>query len=219
MVLFTAFLGCEKESEGLSKITYFPEIILDGGAVVVAIGGDYVEPGYTGSEQGVDKTGDIIVSNNINAAKAGIYSVTYTLINGDGIKKVESRSVVVAVADADAPASGVYSTTTVRTESDGSNPRPRSSEISVINIGDDVFEISCFLGYYYAAGYGPAYAMVGTVKFNKADNTFTLVESSLEGWGDSLEAFNNGSYNPETGVLYWESIYAGADIFAVTCTK
>jgi hypothetical protein len=85
-------------------------------------------------------------------------------------------------------------------------------------MGTGIFYVNCLLGYYYAAGYGPAYAMTGYISLN-ADNTFSLITSHVQGWGDGLEAFNNATYDEETGELYWESIYAGADIFATTCTK
>ena len=219
LVLFGTMISCDKESEDLSKITYYAEIMLDGETTVtVPLGGSYVEPGYSALENDEDKTADVIVEDNIDNSTAGVYEVTYAIANSDGFNTYATRTVVVAVVDPDAPASGVYNTNVVRTESNGSNPRPRSSSIVVVNEGNDVYYVGGLLGYYYAAGYGPAYAMNGRIKFHKDTNTFTLIESHVEGWGDGLEAFQNAKYDPETGELYWESIYAGADIFAATCT-
>jgi hypothetical protein len=57
--------------------------------------------------------------------------------------------------------------------------------------------------------------MTGYVALN-ANNTITLLSSFVQGWGDSLEGFQNGEYNETTGLPYWESIYAAGDIYAVT---
>ena len=41
-------VSCEKASEGVTGITYYPQFSLDGASLVtVPIGGAYSEPGYT----------------------------------------------------------------------------------------------------------------------------------------------------------------------------
>ena len=47
-------------------------------------------------------------------------------------------------------------------------------------------------------------------------SALSLLSSYVAGWGDGLEGFQNGEYDPGTGLLYWESIYASGDIYAVT---
>ena len=220
LILLGSIVSCDDDSEGLSTITYYAEIMLEGGTTVtVPLGGSYSEPGYSAIENSEDKTADVVVTDNIDPSTIGLYEVSYSIENSEGYETVATRTVIVAVIDPDAPASGVYNTDVVRTEADGTDPRPRSSSIVFMNEGNDVFYVGGLLGYYYATGYGPAYAMNGRIKFHKDTNTFTLIESHVEGWGDGLEDFQNASYDPETGSLYWEAIYAGADIFAVTCTK
>lgn len=219
-VIIISFGSCDKESEGLTKITYYAEIELDGSeTVMIPLGGTYSEPGYSATENGVDKTASVDVENNVDASKAGLYSINYKIENSDGYFTNAARTVIVAVMDDDAPASGVFNTNTVRTEADGSDPRPRDFSVVFVNEGNDVFYVGGLLGYYYADGYGAAYAMIGRIQLDKTTNTFTLVESHLEGWGDGLAGFQNATYDPATGVVHWESIYAGGDIFAVTMSK
>lgn len=50
----------------------------------------------------------------------------------------------------------------------------------------------------------------------QSDNSLLLISSHLDGFGDELEGFQNGVYEPGTGIPYWESIYANGDIYAVT---
>lgn len=221
-LLTFSFTNCEKESEGLTRITYYAEIAIVDGTVLMPIGGTYVEPGFSGNENGVDKTADIVVTNNIDAAKGGVYYVTYTLYNSDGYPTIVNRLVIVSAVDPDAPASGIYNASIVRTEADGSDPRPRGPfELVFVNEGSNVYSVSCLLGGYYSigSGYGDAYAAVGRIEIDKVTNTFSLLESSVAGWGDELAGFQNSTYDPGTGVVYWESIYAGGDTFAVTLSK
>lgn len=214
LCFLTLFSSCEKESEGLSRVTFFADLTLEGESfITVAVGDTYVDPGYSAVENGEDVTDQVVVSE-VNTSTTGISSIRYSIANADGIEKVDYRTLMVTEAS-DRPVTGTYDVRTVRTEADGSDPRPRVSEIDITDEGDDVFYVSGLLGYYYAAGYGATYAVVGKLKLN-ADNTLTLIESYNAGWDDELAGFQNGTFDPSTGVIYWESIYAGGDIFAVT---
>jgi len=222
-VLALSLTNCEtvKESEGRFRITYYAEITLTGGTVLIPVGGTYTEPGFTGEENGVDKTSDIIVTDDIDASAIGAYAVDYSLENADGYLSFASRTVL--VYDPAAPEddfSGTYTTSIVRTESDGTNPRDYAGETTITKLGPGFFEVSCLLGGTYSIGYGygSAYAMHGYYILN-ADYTLTLISSFVAGWGDGLEGFQNGVYDPGTGLPYWESIYAGSDTYAVTCSN
>lgn len=221
LVLSLSLTNCEKESEGRYRITYYAEITLEGGTVSIPVGGTYTEPGFKGEENGVDKTSEIVVANDIDASAIGVYAVDYALENADGYFSFASRTVV--VYDPAAPEgdfSGTYTTSIVRTESDGTNPRNYEGASTITKLGPGFFEVSCLLGGTYSIGYGygSAYAMHGYYILN-ADNTLSLISSFVSGWGDGLEGFQNGVYDPGTGLPYWESIYAGGDIYAVTCSN
>lgn len=220
-ILLLCLNSCEKETEDISRLTHYVEITLEGGDVeIVAIGTTFNEPGYIAFEGEEDVTSNVVTSDNIDVNKIGVYTVTYSAVNTDGFSAGTSRTVVVYdPSSPDTDISGKYTTNIVRTESDGSNPRPRGPfEITVTKTAPGIFYVNCLLGYYYADGYGPAYAMTGYIQIDAANN-LTEVSSYVAGWGDGLEAFNNGVYNPADGSMYWESIYANKDIFAVTSTK
>lgn len=220
--LFVTVISCEKESEGLSIITYYVEIDLDGGSTVaIPLGSEYEEPGFTAMEGENEVTDQVEVSSNVNASEIGVYQVNYEAVNADGFSSSTSRTVV--VYDPTAPEvdlSGTYNTSIVRTEADGSSPRSYSAQMTVTKQGTGVFYVSCLLGGTYSIGfgYGPAYAMTGYINLN-SDYSISMITSFVQGWGDSLENFKDATYNPETGNLEWVSVYAGADNFAVTGTK
>jgi BT_2262-like, C-terminal domain/Bacterial surface protein, Ig-like domain len=219
---FITLLSCEKESEGLTRITYYHEISLVGGSVTVPIGGTYTEPGYSAVVNGVDKTSDVVVTDNIDADTPGVYTVTYSATNTDGYPASVQRTVVVAAANLGGPESGVYHSDIIRSAGNGTFKAKRGTfTITIVHIGSNVYEVECMLGAYYStgSGYGPDYSIGGEVTFVPASNTFTLVDSYCPGWDDSLSGFQNSTFNPTTGIIYWESLYAGGDIFAVTMSK
>lgn len=223
LIVFSGLLfSCEKQTstEDTSKITHFVTFELDGPSVVtVPIGESYVEPGYTAYEGENDVTPNVVVTDDIDETSLGVYTVTYSADNVDGFGAEVERTVV--FYDPNAPTtdiSGSFSTTIVRTESDGINPRNYAGAVNISNIAPGIFYVDCLLGGTYSidAGYGPAYAMTGYVALNN-DNTLSLLSSYLSGWEDGLEGFQNGVYDEGTGLCYWESIYADGDIYAVTC--
>jgi hypothetical protein len=215
------FTGCEKKvsTEDPSRITYYVVFELEGeGLVTVPLGGTYTEPGYTAMEGETDVTADVVVTTDLDESSLGVYTVMYAAENVDGFVAGTERTVI--VYDPSAPAddfSGSYLTDIVRTESDGSNPRPYAGACNISKIAQGIFYVDCLLGGTYSIGYGygPAYAMTGYIALN-GDNTLSLLSSYVAGWGDGLEGFQNGEYDPGTGLLYWESIYASGDIYAVT---
>ena len=224
LLALTFFSSCEKKitSHDNSSITYYVNLELVGdNVVVVALGNSYTEPGVLATENGVDVSSDLVISSDVDESALGVYDIIYTATNADGFSSSISRKVV--IYDPAAPEtdiSGAYSTSIVRTESDGSNPRPYSGAMNITKVAKGIFYVDCLLGGTYSVGYGygASYAMTGYIALN-ADNTISLLSSFVKGWGDGLEGFQNGVYDPATGLPYWESIYAGADIFSVTSSK
>ena len=93
MVLAT---GCEKTSKGLTRITYYPVITLQGdNPYVVQLGENYSEPGFTASLNGEDFTSNVQISSNVDSSVPGIYSVTYSATNPDGCSYSTTRDVYV----------------------------------------------------------------------------------------------------------------------------
>ena len=79
LMLATMFVtSCEDDStEGLTFITYYPTLTLEGESFVVAEKGTaYQDPGYSATLQGEDVTDQVEVTSNVNMNQSGLYSVT-----------------------------------------------------------------------------------------------------------------------------------------------
>lgn len=218
LAFLTLFIvSCEKETEGISRETHYAVFELTGGSLYqLQIGTPYIEPGV------VAKAGDAVLevesSNDIDYTALGVYTVQYSAVNSDGFSASTQRTVV--VYDPTSPLtdiSGKYSAGVVRTEADYSSPRPRTGEVNISKLAPGIFSVDCLLGGFYSigSGYGSSYAMTGYIVL-KSDNKLGLLSSYVSGWGDGLQDFFDGSYDPATGKIVWKSVYASGDIFSVT---
>ncbi|MDR2042721.1 MAG: DUF5012 domain-containing protein [Tannerella sp.] len=211
-VIFTMLLfACDKETEGLSKITVPYDITLEGGeTVLVELGSPYEEPGYAASgENETDVTNTVVVSGTLNTGTIGRYTLRYTVNNPEGAITVAKRTVI--VFDPATP-TGFY-----KVSADSYRTSPPSSEYAseprllVYQEESGAYFISDFFGGYYSVGrgYGAAYETGGSVKINKAGEV-SLSRSSLTPWGDQFSSVT-GTYNADTQVfeidLVWESGY------------
>ena len=96
MVLPVLFMGsCEKESEGLTRITYYPLLSVNGSSAVIGIGESFVDEGCTATLNGKDVSSEVQSSNNIDNTKYGAYKVNYIVYNEDGFSASASRDVFV----------------------------------------------------------------------------------------------------------------------------
>lgn len=223
MMLAVVMLGlssCDKESEGLTRITYFPIITLEGESyMIVDKGSQFVDPGYKAELNGEDVTSQVTVTSNVDTSKSGIYSISYIAKNEDGFEAKASRTVVV-LNPADA-VEGFYYTDpdSYRLREGAKTAYGSSFEILIIGNGDGTYSVDDLLGGYYCqrAGYGANYALGGTIAID-ADGNVTALDSFLPGWADSLDDFVDGKYDAATGTFSWDAQYAGMD-FYVTMTK
>lgn len=225
-VLSVLFIACEKETADLSESTYYVAFDIQGdNPLIVQVGGSFVDPGCIATEKGVDVTASkMTVNSNVDPNVMGLYQVEYSAVNKDGLKSRAIRNVIVCNPNVTTDISGeyyaalgtqrIYNNVTI-------TPFNGPTLKSVITrLAPGFFSVSDFFSGYYAvrAGYGANYAMTGYIALNE-DNTIGLVSSSVKGWGDSLDALKNASYNPITGNIYWEADYAGIMTFYVTLTK
>jgi len=100
LCLFT-LLGCEKDEEtkGASRTTYYVDLALKGElAMSIPVGGTYVDPGYTCTENGVAVP--VTVTGTVDASTPGVYSITYSAENADGYEKSFTRLVGVITPSA-----------------------------------------------------------------------------------------------------------------------
>ncbi|MBR3074323.1 MAG: DUF5011 domain-containing protein [Bacteroidales bacterium] len=93
--LAIVLVSCEKLSADVTRITYYPTITLEGDAVILPLGSEFKEPGYSAEMNGEDITSKVTVSALVDNTKVGVYSVTYSAVNEDGITASVSRPVYV----------------------------------------------------------------------------------------------------------------------------
>lgn len=198
-------VGCKDvTTDGVTFITYYPELTLVGDATMYLDKGTaYEEPGYTATLNGEDVSDQVIVDGTVDGYTSGIYTVTYTIYNEDGFSSSATRTVI--VLDASDEIEGIYDTdvNSYRVYSSTTTVYGGSYEILVINMGS-YYYVDDILGGYYAdrAGYGDNYAMEGYISVND-DYTVELLYSYVTGWGDSAEFMQDGTFDPETGTLSW----------------
>ena len=197
----------DKETEGMSRFTYYPTIELEGDSYLVwDKGTPFVDPGYVSTMNGEDVTAEVIISGTPDVNKSGIYTMTYTTKkNDDGFDASASRTVV--VLDPNSAVEGFYLTQpdSYRTYNGNEVAFGNAFEILVIDNGDGTLYVDDLFGGWYCqrAGYGTKYAMGGTISL-AADGTVGLISSLVPGWGNGLDDLT-GSY--ADGVFTVDAVY------------
>ncbi|WP_418696340.1 BT_2262 family domain-containing protein [Bacteroides sp.] len=201
LAVFT-LTGCDDSTSGMTRITYYPELTLDGATTIYLDKGEaFVEPGYSAVMNGEDVTDDVKVTSTVDTSKSGIYTVSYSIVNADGFSSTSSRKVI--VMDPSDPVEGFYDTDpNCYRDYNGQTPYGASYELMVISNNDGTYTVEDLLGgwYYYRANYGPNYALSGVITV-AADGTVKLVSSYLIGWGDSANYMADGKF--DAGTLSW----------------
>lgn len=157
----------------------------------------------------------------VDGNQVGLYPLQYSAVNADGFSSSTERKVI--IYDPSAPAkdlTGDYLASVNRLD-----PARSFSglSVSVEKLAPGFFYVSDFLGGFYDQGsnylYGPTYAMTGYMQLN-ADNSLTLVSSSMIGFGDSLSDLTGGKYDPANQSLTWHAFYTDTPYdFTVTFEK
>lgn len=208
--------SCSKDSEGLSRITYYPSITLDGDSYMIwEKGNAFVDPGFYAEMNGEDVSSQVSVSGNVDVNKSGIYNLTYSCKNEDDIYATVSRTVV--VLDSKSAVEGFY--TNQATSNRNGTAYGRAFEVLVIDNGDGTITVDDILGGWYCqrAGYGTNYAMTAKLAL-ASDGTLSLISSYVPGWGDGLDSFE-GSFNAASKTINFVCVYAGSLTFTETWIK
>lgn len=195
--------SCEKTSKGLTRITYYPVISLQGdNPYIVQLGESYSEPGYTASLNGEDYTSGVKVSSNVNSAVPGIYSVTYSATNPDGCSWSTTRDVYVLNPG------GVAN---IYIAHCWMGAREYNGIPTVVKpISDGVYEIDDMCGgFYYAGrypGYEPTYDFHADTQFTlNEDGTFNVTKIGDWYFKKSFDYGNiTGGYDFETGIFDYD---------------
>ena len=207
---------------GISKITHYVTYKLTGGpTVAIPKGGAYVDPGYVAMEGTKDVTSTVKVVGTVDGTKVGLYNLTYKATNSDGYSSSTGRTII--IYDPAAPNTDLTGTYTSAVRRVSPARSFTGLKVTIQKMAPGFFYVSDFLGGFYDQGsnylYGPGYAMTGYMQIN-ADNTLTLVTSHVTSWGDSLNSFTNGLYDPATKGLSWDAFYSASNYdFKVTLVK
>lgn len=167
-------VSCTKESAGVTRITYYPTITLQGAnPFIMTVGDAYVDPGFKAEMGGEDIADQVKVDKNFDGTSGGIFTVKYSAVNADGISSSAKRTVY--VLNSSGP-DGVYLSTV------GSYS---NMPISVSVYSPGVYLIEDLCGGYYCygryPGYEPTYDFHAEGYFTvAADGTMTLV--GAEDW-------------------------------------
>lgn len=217
------FTSCDKDSEGLTGIVYYPAVSLEGASLLNwEMGVPFVDPGYAASYKGEDYTQNVTVTTDLNESdpQPGMYTISYSAVSPDGYSAAATRSVwVVDPAD---EINGYYSVdpdsyrqTTTATLAYGDI----NGNIRVVGWGDGKYEINDLLAgwYWLRAGYGTNYACWAMFTVD-SDDTITLDSSYVPGWEDSASDLTGGTWDAATSTLSYCVTYAGMD-FYVKMTK
>lgn len=241
-VLAVALWSCDKSTEGLTGITYYPIIELMGDASMsIPLGTPYEEPGLTAMEGDVDVTDNVNISGTVDHNTVGIYTLTYSVANVDGFSSSVSRTVFVYDPAVTTDISGTYTTaegsyrlvlasnyteeqlagmTVIEYEGQQWAQSAFSGyTVTLTQMAPGLLAMSDYLGGYYDQGvdYGSAYAMTGYLQLH-ADNTLDIISGDVAGWGDSYESFADAMCDPDAGSISYMLGYAGM-LFNIVLTK
>lgn len=208
----TALSSCDKDTEGVTGVTYYATLQLEGpDRMLITAGQPFEDPGYVAELNGENVTEDVRVSTDLNTDVPGLYTVNYSISNADGFSSYASRTVL--VVDAGDPVSGFYTVSSDSYRDYAGVTYYGGYPLTVIGNGAGEYEIDDLLGgwYAYRAGYGSSYAMYGELTMG-ADDKLTLDYSLVPGWADSAASFE-GSYDAASGTLSWVVEYTDYPFF------
>jgi len=225
--------SCQKiTTDGVTDITYYPSFtVLEGTTLTIELGQTFTDPGVIVMEGENDITDKVQVTGSVNSNKVGLYSLTYSATNVDGFSASVTRNVYVYDPSITTDISGDY---TVNVDESNRYQFSNGAVINYSDMGDlyggdfsgfvvtveqflpGIFHVTDFYGGYYYAGrnYDSRYLMGGYIALNK-DNSLSVLDSLVPGWGDGLDDLVDGSYNPDTETIEWGAEYAGSYSFNV----
>ena len=226
-MLFTA---CETETTNdVSRVTYYPDFVLNGDAVVYLKKGDsYTDPGVVVTEAGnpipytTSVSGKYRGGKTLDTNKADIYTFTYSAINVDGFPGTITRTVnVIDDGDLVNSISGLYTSTCTR---NGVLTAQYTDMENVMIWQNDngTYEISCGIGAYYSVGrgYGDSYlARPVIVTANSIPtNDYTISDFTVGGFGGACE-MSGLVANPTAETVKFSTVWESGYTFDVVLKK
>jgi BT_2262-like, C-terminal domain/Bacterial surface protein, Ig-like domain len=235
LVLLLLASACQDpESKGVSRITYYPVITINGNAnQLLHVGDSYSETGAVAKEgdQEIDVTilyhGTYMQGavSSINTAIEDIYVADYTAINKDGFPGTQSRTVaVMGQGDLVNNIEGWYTSTVVRDVGGGGPQYTDMGYVIIAKTGPNTYRISDGTGGYYdlGRGYGLDYAATGaTLTANDITaNDFTFGAAFSVGVFGGAAEITSMEVDPVAKTIHFTSEWDGGPYkFDVTLTQ
>ncbi|MFT4521668.1 MAG: hypothetical protein ACI8ZN_000605 [Bacteroidia bacterium] len=197
-LLAFAFAGCEKSTEGISRVTNFPDFVVNGSAKIIhQLGTPYTDAGAIATEAGSEipvtttHSGLYRGGNTLDGNTADEYTTTYSATNADGFAGSATRTVcVVNNGDLTTSIEGLYTSTVVRNGSTG----PQYTDMGYLMIwknADGTYQVSDGIGgyYHYGRGYGSNYIAPGLIVTANdiSANDFSFSGFSVKSFGGVCE--------------------------------
>lgn len=230
MIVAFAISSCDKETtEGLSSVTNYPLITMDGdNPTFVAKGASFVDPGVMATENGAEidvvttASGAYRGGSTLDVNVSDWYDVTYTATNKDGFDGTAHRDVyVVETGDLVNSIEGLYTCTVIRNGTTSAQYTDMEY-VLVWKKDDGTYEMSCGIGAYYqlGRGYGNGYRSGGAViKANDISaNDFEFTTFQNNGFKGDTD-ISTMTVDPVTKTISYTSEWAFGYTFEVVLTQ
>jgi hypothetical protein len=201
LVTVTMISCVEDSTGGVSSVTSYPEISVQGDATV------FIEQGSTYEDAGaISMAGDAVLETTITYGTgaytespfgtevADKYTITYSALNEDGFAGNALRDVWVVPPTSDMVTSieGLYTAATQRApDFVPSDQYDGLTYVTISKTGDSTYALSHAIGGYYdmGRGYGSGYAALGAVitANDIATNDFTATQAVFPIWGNTVD--------------------------------
>lgn len=216
-VLSVALWSCEKTTEGLTRITYYPTLeILGEPTIILNVGETYTDEGCYAELNGEDVSSEVQATSNIDNTTPGVYSISYIIYNADGFSTTASRTVYVVDTENIA--------TLYLGESMAGTKHYYDALIYITDNGDGTYHLDDLMGGFQFnglnPGFEPTYDFHAEVDFQiNADNSISLT-SEVGSWyfgdtGDVVLGLNSGSYDPATKTFNLDVDYGGTQMTVI----
>lgn len=226
-----SIVSCEKsiDSDGLSKITFYPEFAVNGDELLlVPSGNPFTDPGVTAQENGQDITVTSSVvgtvqgysGTTVDADLDNEYIITYSATNSDGFSASTTRTVwVVTTGDLVTSIEGLYTSTVLRNGASGAQ-YTNMPYILIYKTGANTYEISDGIGGYYDLGraYGPTYRAIPAevTAVDIPSNNFTYGGPFGVGAFGGIAEMSNLTVDPVAKTITFTTVWDSGYTFVVT---
>ena len=215
--LVVALWSCDKSTEGLTRVTYYPTLeVLGQSTVVVNVGETYADEGCYAELNGEDVSSEVKAASNVDYSRPGAYSISYIIYNADGFSTTASRTVYVVD---DSSIATLY-----LGESMAGSRHYNGALIFITDNGDGTYHLDDLMGglqfYGMNPGFEPSYDFHAEVDFRlNADNSVSLT-SGIGSWyfgdsGDIVLDLTGGSYDPATRTFTLNVDYGGTPLTVI----